>query len=78
MTDMIQNSGQSGVDEAQWFRPPTRRERVIAAGLFFGFGAFFFVFSFVWRGSWFRWVIVGLGVWSVVYALGHLMRLRRS
>jgi hypothetical protein len=60
--------------DADWFRPPTRRERWIAAGLFLGFGAFFFAYSFVWTGSWFRWAILGLGVWSVVYALGHARR----
>ena len=64
--------------DTDWFRPPTRRERWIAAGLFLGFAAFFFAYSFVWRGSWFRWVIIGLGVWSFVYAIGHLTRARRS
>ena len=60
-----------------WFRPPTRRERVIAAALFFGFGVFFFLLSVIWRGLWFRWIVIGLGVWSVVYALGHLRQARR-
>ena len=69
---------QKEAPDTDWFRPPTRRERWIAAGLFLGFAAFFFAYSFVWRGSWFRWVIVGLGVWSFVYAIGHLTRARRS
>jgi len=65
-------------DSPDWFRPPTPRERVIAGALFLAFGVFFFLFSIVWRGSWFRWVIVGLGAWSVLYALGHLRQLRRQ
>jgi hypothetical protein len=64
-------------DDSHWFRAPSRRERVIAAGLFLGFGVFFFLLSVVWRGLWFRWVAMGLGVWSVVYALGHLRQARR-
>ena len=73
MTEELDAQSPESAD-ADWFRPPTRRERWIAAGLFLGFGAFFFAYSFVWTGSWFRWAILGLGVWSVIYALGHTRR----
>ena len=55
-----------------WFRPPSRRERWMAAGLFVGFGVFFVLLFFVTAGWWFRWVTLGLGLYSVVSGLGHL------
>jgi hypothetical protein len=56
---------------AEWFREPTRREHRIAAGLFIGFAGFFAMLFVVLDGWWFRWVILALGAWSLVYALGH-------
>ena len=53
------------------FRPPTRREHRIAAGLFVGFAVFFVLLYIVLSGWWFRWVILGLGVWSLVHGLRH-------
>jgi hypothetical protein len=75
---MSQEVNEERTGGTDWFRPPTPRERLIAAGLFLGFGVFFFLLSAVWRGSWFRWVILGLGAWSVLYAVGHLRALRRQ
>ena len=51
------------------FRRPTAREHRIAAGLFVGFAIFFVMLYVVLSGWWFRWVILGLGVWSFLYAL---------
>jgi len=51
------------------FREPTPREHRIAAGLFVGFAIFFVMLYVVLSGWWFRWVILGLGVWSFLYAL---------
>lgn len=53
------------------FRGPTPREHRIAAGLFVGFAVFFVLLYVVLSGWWFRWVILGLGVWSLVYGLRH-------
>jgi hypothetical protein len=63
--------------ESDWFRQPTPREHGIAAMLFGGFGLFFVVFSFVLAGSWFRWLFLFLGVFSIVRALYHFMISRR-
>ena len=61
-----------------WFRAPSRREHWIAAGLFVGFGAFFFLLSVVNRGWWFGWVILLLGVWSLAYGARHALDARRA
>lgn len=61
-----------------WFREPTRREHWIAAGLFVGFGAFFVLLFFVTYGFWFRWVTLGLGLYSVVHGLRHARDARRA
>ena len=53
------------------FRGPTPREHRIAAGLFVGFAVFFVLLYVVLSGWWFRWVILGLAVWSLVYGLRH-------
>lgn len=55
----------------EWFREPTRREHVIAAGLFLGFGVFFVVWFGLQRGWWFRWVILGLGLISLYNGIRH-------
>jgi len=60
----------------EWFRPPTRREHWIAFALFLGFGVFFVLLFWVTAGWWFRWVTLGLGLWSVLYALGHARQAR--
>jgi len=57
--------------DEQWFREPTRREHLIAAGLFVGFGIFFVLLFLLQRGWWFRWCILGLGVISIVHGLRH-------
>ena len=53
------------------FRAPTPREHRIAAGLFVGFAVFFLLLHVVLSGWWFRWVILGLAVWSLLYGLRH-------
>jgi hypothetical protein len=55
------------------FRDPSRRERWIAAGLFVGFGLFFILLFLVTAGFWFRWVTLGLGVYSVLYGARQLV-----
>lgn len=57
-----------------WFREPTRREQWLGAGLFSGFGVFFLLFYYVERGSSFRWIILGLGVISLVRGLWHAIK----
>ena len=57
--------------DPQWFREPTRREHWLAAGLFVAFGAFFVLLFFVTYGFWFRWVTLGLGLYSVLHGLRH-------
>lgn len=54
-----------------WFRDPDRREHWIAAGLFIGFGLFFVMLFIFQRGWWFRWVILGFGVISVLHGARH-------
>ena len=62
---------EQNAEESQWFREPSRRERRIAAGLFVGFGIFFFGLAWVQRGWWFAWVILGLGGISLWAAARH-------
>jgi hypothetical protein len=57
--------------ETEWFREPTRREHGIAAALFVFFGLFFLALFVVVDGWWFRWVIAGLGVYSILHGGGH-------
>ena len=60
------------------FRDPTRREHRIAAALFVGYAIFFAMLFVVLRGWWFRWVILGLAVWSFLYGVGHWRDARRA
>ena len=60
------------------FRPPTRREHRIAAGLFVGFAVFFAMLFVVLSGWWFRWVIMGLAVYSFLYGFRHWREARRA
>jgi hypothetical protein len=60
------------LSDPNWFRAPTVRERRIAGALFIGFGAFFIALFIVLSGWWFRWVILGLGGYSMVIGVKHL------
>jgi len=64
--------------DAEWFREPTRREQWLGAGLFAGFGVFFLLFFYVQRGSNFRWIILGLGVISILRATRHMIKAIRA
>jgi hypothetical protein len=64
--------------DAEWFREPSRREHRIAAGLFIAFGVFFVMLWVVQRGWWFRWVVLGLGVYSILHGLRHARDARES
>jgi hypothetical protein len=57
--------------DESWFRPPTKREHIIAAWLFVGFGIFFIAMFYLCYGWGFRWVILALGVYSIWHGLGH-------
>ena len=59
------------VADPHWFREPSRREHWFAAGLFVAFGVFFVLFFVVTDGFWFRWVTLGLGLYSVLHGLRH-------
>jgi hypothetical protein len=59
--------------DPDWFRPPTRREHAIGAALFVGFGIFFVLLFVLLRGWWFRWVVLTLGVYSIIRGLRHLL-----
>jgi hypothetical protein len=61
----------------EWFREPTPREHRIAAALFIGFGVFFVLLFSVQGGWWFRWVILGLGVISIIHGARHWLDARR-
>ena len=63
--------------DAKWFRAPTRREHWIAAGLFTGFGLFFVAMFYLCYGWGFRWVFLGLGVWSIGTGVRHALDARR-
>jgi hypothetical protein len=64
--------------DPDWFRDPNRRERWIAAGLFVGFGVFFILLFIVLRGWWFRWVILGLSLISILNGLTHVAGSRNA
>ena len=64
--------------DPHWFREPTRREHWMAAGLFIAFGVFFVLLFFLTAGLWFRWVTLGLGVYSIVHGLGHARQARSA
>jgi len=61
-----------------WFREPSRREHWMAAALFVAFGAFFVALFVVQRHWWFRWVILGLGLFSAWHGLRHALDARRA
>jgi hypothetical protein len=65
-------------DDQIVFRTPTRREHLIAAALFLGFGIFFVLLFIVLRGWWFRWVILALSALSILYAARHAIDARRK
>ena len=69
-TEPAVESPQESADP-DWFREPTPREHRMAAALFVAFGAFFALLFLVLSGWWFRWVILGLGVISVLHGLWH-------
>jgi hypothetical protein len=58
--------------DSNWFRSMTPREHWIAAALFAAFGAFFILLAFVQRGWWFGWVILLLGLISLVRGVQHV------
>ena len=69
---------QMPADDAEWFREPTRREHWIAAALFCGFGLFFVALFVVLEGWWFRWIVLVLGLYSIVHAFGHARDARHA
>jgi hypothetical protein len=64
--------------DPNWFREPTRREHWIAAGLFLGFGLFFVLLFVVQSGWWFRWIVLLLGLFSMMRGARHLIGAIRS
>jgi fatty acid desaturase len=67
-----------GVGHEQWFREPSRREHWIAGALFVGFGIFFLLLFAVQRGWWFAWVVMGLGIISILHGLRHMLDAMRK
>ena len=78
MTTTQEHHDADGLAHPEVFRGPTPREHRIAAALFVGFAVFFVMLYVVLSGWWFRWVILGLGVWSFVYGLRHWMDARAA
>ena len=70
MTEQERDAAGTAADP-RFFRAPSRRERWLAAGLFIAFGIFFVLFFFVTAGFWFRWVTLGLGLYSILHGLRH-------
>ena len=68
----MQDPNESGYSDPNWFRVANARERRIAAALFIGFGLFFVALFVVWSGSWFRWVLLVLGGYSILSAMRFL------
>ncbi len=64
--------------DEQWFRPPNRKEHVLGAWLFIGFGVFFLAMSYLFAGWLFRWVLLVLGIYSTWHGLRHAIDARRS
>lgn len=73
-----QESTPSDAAHPDWFREPTRRELKIGAALFTGFGAFFVLMFFVEKDWGFRWVLLTLGVVSIVRGCWHLVDVMRK
>jgi hypothetical protein len=69
---------QDEVSDPSWFRAPSPRERKIAAALFIGFGLFFVALFVVLSGWWFRWVILGMGGYSILEGIRHLRGITRT
>jgi hypothetical protein len=59
------------------FRAPTAREHRMAAGLFIGLAVAFLLLFVVLEGWWFRWVVAGLAVWSLLVGFRHGLDARR-
>jgi hypothetical protein len=59
------------------FRDPTPAEHRFAARLFIGFGVGFVLLFVVLSGWWFRWVMLGLGAYSILDGVRHWMAARR-
>jgi fatty acid desaturase len=64
--------------DPDWFREPTPREHRMGAALFVAFGVFFVLLFVVLSGWWFRWVILALGVLSMLHGLWHAAASRRG
>ncbi len=58
--------------DPDWFRQPTPREHRMGAALFVSFGVWFVLLFVVLGGWWFRWVILGMGVLSILHGLWHV------
>lgn len=68
----------ASAETTEWFREPTRREHLIATGLFLAFGLFFIALFVVLAGWWFRWVVLILGLYSILHGFGHARRARQA
>ena len=76
MPDKLQEPTADGADP-DWFRQPTPREHRIAGWLFTGFGVFFVLLFLVERSFSFRWVILALGIISILRGFYHWLRAAR-
>jgi hypothetical protein len=71
--DQKQSEGIGDQANPDWFREPSRREHVIGSALFIGFGVFFVLLFLFLHGWWFRWVILLLGIWSILTGALHAL-----
>jgi hypothetical protein len=75
---MVQDLRETQQADPEWFRQPTKAEHRLGGYLFLLFGVGFALLFPVLSGWWFRWVFLGLAVWSVLRGIWHLIMSTRA
>jgi hypothetical protein len=73
----MQDDHSNELAHPEMFRGPTPAEHRFAAKLFIGFGIGFVLLFVVLGGWWFRWVMLGIGVYSCMDGIRHWLMSRR-
>jgi hypothetical protein len=74
----IEDSRENQLADPEMFRAPTPAEHRLAAKLFVGFAAGFVMLFVVLRGHWFRWVFLGIALYSFLDGVRHWRQARRT